>query len=556
METWRQVYDPFGNTTLSTIAAAIPVVILLGLIASGKVKAHIAALIALVAALAVAVFLFRMPSGLALRVIALGAVTGLFPIGWIILNVIFLYRLTVEKGWFQTLQQSIGGISTDRRLQLLLIAFSFGAFFEGASGFGTPVAVTGAILIGLGFSPLAASGLSLIANTAPVAYGALGTPIQGLASVTGLDPYLLGAMVGRQLPFFSLIVPFWLIWAFAGWRGMIQIWPAILVCGVTFAVPQFLISNYVNPWIVDIGASIISMVCLVGFVRIWQPTELWTSPALRTRDESAATMPAPVPPARPATREEVIWSWVPWIILSIIVVIWGGQWFKNLVNPIFTWNYPVPGLHNAIIKTAPVASKDAPEAAVFAFTYLSYTGTGILIAAILAGVVMRFSPLRLLQAYGETLWVVRYSLITIVAMLAIGTLTRYSGIDATLGLAFAGTGVLYPFFGTLLGWLGVALTGSDTASNVLFGNLQRITSEKLGLSPILMAAANSSGGVMGKMIDAQSIVVASTATNWFGHEGTILRFVFWHSVVLACLVGGFIMLQAYVSPFTAMVIHP
>jgi lactate permease len=298
------------------------------------------------------------------------------------------------------------------------------------------------------------------------------------------------------------------------------------------------------------------MVCLVGFLRIWQPTELWTSPALRTRDESAATMPAPVPPARPATREEVIWSWVPWIILSVIVVIWGGQWFKNLVNPIFTWNYPVPGLHNAIIKTAPVVSKDAPEAAVFAFTYLSYTGTGILIAAILAGVVMRFSPLRLLQAYGETLWVVRYSLITIVAMLAIGTLTRYSGIDATLGLAFAGTGVLYPFFGTLLGWLGVALTGSDTASNVLFGNLQRITSEKLGLSPILMAAANSSGGVMGKMIDAQSIVVASTATNWFGHEGTILRFVFWHSVVLACLVGGFIMLQAYVSPFTAMVIHP
>jgi lactate permease len=556
METWRQVYDPFGNTTLSTIAAAIPVVILLGLIASGKVKAHIAALTALVAALAVAVFLFRMPGGLALRVTALGAVTGLFPIGWIILNVIFLYRLTVEKGWFQTLQQSIGGISTDRRLQLLLIAFSFGAFFEGASGFGTPVAVTGAILIGLGFSPLAASGLSLIANTAPVAYGALGTPIQGLASVTGLDPYLLGAMVGRQLPFFSLIVPFWLIWAFAGWRGMIQIWPAILVCGVTFAVPQFLISNYVNPWIVDIGASIISMVCLVGFLRIWQPTELWTSPALRTRDESAATMPAPIPPARPATREEVIWSWVPWIILSVIVVIWGGQWFKNLVNPIFTWNYPVPGLHNAIIKTAPVVSKDAPEAAVFAFTYLSYTGTGILIAAILAGVVMRFSPLRLLQAYGETLWVVRYSLITIVAMLAIGTLTRYSGIDATLGLAFAGTGVLYPFFGTLLGWLGVALTGSDTASNVLFGNLQRITSEKLGLSPILMAAANSSGGVMGKMIDAQSIVVASTATNWFGHEGTILRFVFWHSVVLACLVGGFIMLQAYVSPFTAMVIHP
>jgi len=554
METWRQVYDPFANPVLSTIAAAVPVITLLALIASGKVKAHLAAVIALVAAIVVAVVLFTMPSGLALRVTLLGAVTGLFPIGWIILNVMFLYRLTVEKGWFQTLQQSIGDITADRRLQLLLIAFSFGAFFEGASGFGTPVAVTGAILIGLGFSPLAASGLSLIANTAPVAYGALGTPIQGLASVTGLDPYLLGAMVGRQLPFFSLIVPFWLIWAFAGFRGMLQIWPAILVCGVSFAVPQFVISNYVNPWIVDIGASIVSMACLVGFLKLWQPIEIWASPALRTRDESAATMPPVSAPTRAAAREEVFQSWIPWIILSVVVVIWGGQWFKNLVNPIFTWNYTVPGLHNMIVKTAPVVSRDAPEPAVFAFTYLSYTGTGILIAAIIAGVVMRFSPQRLVSAYGETIWVLRYSLITIVAMLAIGTLTRYSGIDATLGLAFAGTGVLYPFFGTLLGWLGVALTGSDTASNVLFGNLQRITSEKLGLNPILMAAANSSGGVMGKMIDAQSIVVASTATNWFGHEGTILRFVFWHSIVLACLVGILVTLQAYVYPFTAMVV--
>jgi len=554
METWRQVYDPFANPVLSTIAAAVPVITLLALIASGKVKAHLAAVIALVAAIVVAVVLFTMPSGLALRVTLLGAVTGLFPIGWIILNVMFLYRLTVEKGWFQTLQQSIGDITADRRLQLLLIAFSFGAFFEGASGFGTPVAVTGAILIGLGFSPLAASGLSLIANTAPVAYGALGTPIQGLASVTGLDPYLLGAMVGRQLPFFSLIVPFWLIWAFAGFRGMLQIWPAILVCGISFAVPQFVISNYVNPWIVDIGASIVSMACLVGFLKLWQPIEIWASPALRTRDESAATMPPVSAPTRAAAREEVFQSWIPWIILSVVVVIWGGQWFKNLVNPIFTWNYTVPGLHNMIVKTAPVVSRDAPEPAVFAFTYLSYTGTGILIAAIIAGVVMRFSPQRLVSAYGETIWVLRYSLITIVAMLAIGTLTRYSGIDATLGLAFAGTGVLYPFFGTLLGWLGVALTGSDTASNVLFGNLQRITSEKLGLNPILMAAANSSGGVMGKMIDAQSIVVASTATNWFGHEGTILRFVFWHSIVLACLVGILVTLQAYVYPFTAMVV--
>src|SRR3954462_8391692 len=323
MEVWRQVYDPFGNAVLSTIAAAIPVVTLLVLIASGKVQAHVAALIALVVAIAIAVFFFTMPAGVASRASLFGAVTGLFPIGWIILNVIFLYRLTVEKGWFATLQQSIGGITADRRLQLLLIAFAFGAFFEGASGFGTPVAVTGAILMGLGFSPLAASGLSLIANTAPVAYGALGTPIAGLAQVTGYDPYMLGAMVGRQLPFFSVIVPFWLIWAFAGLRGMLQVWPAILVCGVSFAVPQFLISNYVNPWIVDVGASIFCMACLVGFLKVWHPAEIWTSPALRTHDTSASTMPPPAAPKAQASREEIIWSWMPWLILSIVVAIWG-----------------------------------------------------------------------------------------------------------------------------------------------------------------------------------------------------------------------------------------
>jgi lactate permease len=551
---WNQVYDPFDSAVLSTLAAALPVVSLLVLIASGKVKAHYAAVIALVVAILVAIFLFTMPAGLALRAAVLGAVAGFFPIGWIVLNVIFLYRLTVATGAFGTLSQAIGGVTRDRRLQLLLIAFSFGAFFEGASGFGTPVAVTGAILIGLGFSPLAASGLSLIANTAPVAYGALGTPIAGLASVTGLDPYLLGAMVGRQLPFFSLIVPFWLIWAFAGRRGMLKIWPAILVCGLSFAIPQFLISNFINPWIVDVGASLISMACLIGFLKIWQPKELWLSPALRTRDDSASSAP-PVAPAKTDTLSSaaVLRSLLPWIIVCVILLIWGTGWFKSLVNPIFTWNYPVGGLHNVVQKVPPVVAKPLPEAAVFAFTYISFTGSGMLLAAIISGFVMGFSPAKLVIEYGRTIKVCAYSLITISAMLAIGTLTRYSGIDATLGLAFAGAGVLYPFFGTLLGWLGVALTGSDTASNVLFGGLQKITAEQLGLSPILMSAANSSGGVMGKMIDAQSIVVASTATNWFGHEGSILRFVFFHSIALACLVGILVTLQAYV--FTGMIVH-
>jgi len=551
---WSQVYNPLGSELLSTLVAALPVVVLLALIASGKVKAHLAAVIALVVAILIAIFAFTMPTGHALRASVLGLVTGFFPIGWIVLNVIFLYRLCVEKGTFELLQRTIGGVTPDRRLQLLLIAFAFGAFFEGASGFGTPVAVTGAMLMGLGFSPLAAAGLSLIANTAPVAYGALGTPIQGLASVTGLDPYLLGAMVGRQLPIFSLIVPFWLIWAFAGWKGMKEVWPAILVTGVSFAIPQFLVSNFVNPWIVDVVASLVSMACLIGFLKIWQPKQLWLSPALRGRDDSVGTMPAQKVNNDPVTTAEMWRGLTPWIIVCAVLLIWGTGWFKALVNPIFTVSYTVEGLHNMIQKVPPVVAKPTAEGAIFAFTYLSYTGSGMLIAAIIAAFVMRFNPLRLLKAYAETIWTVRYSLITIAAMLAIGTLTRYSGIDATLGLAFAHAGFLYPFFGTLLGWLGVALTGSDTASNVLFGGLQKITAEQLGLSPILMGAANSSGGVMGKMIDAQSIVVASTATNWFGHEGSILRFVFWHSIALACLVGVYVMLQAYV--FTGMIIHP
>jgi lactate permease len=552
---WNQVYNPFNNTVLSTIAAAIPVVTLLVLIASGKVKAHIAAIIALIAANLIAIFIFTMPAGMSIRATLLGVVAGFFPIGWIVLNVIFLYRITVATGRFDLLQRAVGGVTEDRRLQLLLIAFSFGAFFEGASGFGTPVAVTGAVLIGLGFSPLAASGLSLIANTAPVAYGALGTPIQGLASVTGLDPYILGAMVGRQLPVFSLIVPFWVVWAFAGWKGMKDVWPAVLVTGVTFAVPQFVISNYINPWIVDIGASLISMGCLILFLRVWQPKQLWLSPALRGNDESAATMAPAKPMDKTPLTQAQLWSaLLPWIIVCIVMLVWGSGWFKTWANSIFTWNYPVPDLHNMINKVPPVAAKPTPEGAVFGFTYLSFTGTGMLFAAIISSVLMGFSPAKMIAEYGRTIKLCAISLITISAMLAIGTLTRLSGVDATLGLAFAATGVLYPFFGTLLGWLGVALTGSDTASNILFGNLQKITSEQLGLSSVLMGAANSSGGVMGKMIDAQSIVVASTATNWYGHEGTILRFVFKHSIALACLVGLFVMLQAYVYPFTAMVL--
>ena len=380
-------------------------------------------------------------------------------------------------------------------------------------------------------------------------------PITGLSQVTGLDPNILGAMVGRQLPLFSLIVPFWVVWAFAGWKAMKDIWPAILITGISFAVPQFVISNYINPWIVDIGASLISMGCLILFLKVWQPKVLWLSPALRGTDESMATMATAKPMDKtPLTQHELWTALLPWIIVCVVMLIWGNADFKGWANSHLFWKYPVPELNNMINVMPPVSAEPKPQGASFDFFYLSFTGTGMLIAAIIAGLLAGFSPLRLVQEYGRTLKLCAISLITISAMLAIGTLTRLSGVDATLGLAFAATGVLYPFFGTLLGWLGVALTGSDTSSNILFGNLQKITSQQLGISPILMAAANSSGGVMGKMIDAQSIVVASTATNWYGHEGTILRFVFKHSIALACLVGLFVMLQAYVYPFTEMVL--
>ncbi len=537
---WSQIYDPMRNVVLSTMVAALPVVVLLGSLAFLRLQAHIAALLGLASALLVATLAFGMPVSMAAATTVFGAAYGLIPIGWIVLNVIFLYQLTNERGLFAILRGSITTVTRDRRLQLLLVAFCFGAFFEGASGFGTPVAVTGAILIGLGFTPLQASGLSLIANTAPVAFGALGTPIIALQSVTDLDLKALSAAIGRQLPFFSMIIPFWLIWAFAGFRGMAAIWPAIFVAGVSFAIPQFLISNFHGPWLVDVAASVISLACVVTFLRFWQPRTLMLAetPSAGSAGESQRQ-------DKQYETADIVRAWVPWLILSVIVFVWGLPAMKTWLDSLSVVRIPVPGLHNLISRVPPVVPTPRPEGAIFILNWLSATGSGILLAAIIAGLVMRYSPIEMLRAYWRTLKLVRYSLLTISAMMAIGYVTRYAGLDATLGLAFARTGIVYPFFGTLLGWLGVALTGSDTASNVLFGSLQRITAEQLGLSPLLMAAANSSGGVMGKMIDAQSIVVASTATRWYGHEGEILRYVFFHSIALACLVGLLVMFQAY-----------
>ncbi|WP_313351488.1 L-lactate permease [Paracoccus sp. (in: a-proteobacteria)] len=549
---WSQIYDPFGNMVLSTIVAAIPVLVLLGAIGIFEIRAHIAALMGLIAALAVAIIGFGMPVTHAGMSAIYGAAYGLMPIGWIILNVIFLYQLTNEKGEFDVLRHSIRNISDDRRMQLLFIAFSFGAFFEGAAGFGTPVAVTAAMLMGLGFSPLSAAGLSLIANTAPVAFGALGTPVIALAAVTGLDLMDLSAMIGRQLPFFSVIVPFWLIWAFVGFRRMIEVWPALLVAGASFAIPQYLVSNFHGPWLVDIVAALVSMLCLAGFLRVWRPKNPitaaprdWSSDHVEAQSEDAA--------AAAVAGRSVMKAWLPWIILSVFVFLWGMPQMKVLLDSIFSVKIPVVGLDGLVQKVPPVAPEAHTEAAIFNFNILSMTGTGIFLSAIVAGFLLGYSPMGLLRMYGKTFWMIRFSLITIACMLALGYVTRYSGLDATMGLAFANTGWLYPFFGTLLGWLGVAVTGSDTASNVLFGGLQRVTAQQLNLNPVLMAAANSSGGVMGKMIDAQSIVVASTATKWYGHEGSILRFVFFHSIALAALVGCLVMAQAYLPPFTHMV---
>jgi lactate permease len=550
---FSQVYNPLNSTLLSALVAAIPVIVLLGAIAFLRMKAHVAALLGLIASLAVAMFVFGMPSRMAGVSAVFGAAYGLMPIGWIILNVIFLYQLTVEKGYFDLLKSSIGAVTRDRRLQLLLIAFSFGAFFEGAAGFGTPVAVTGAILIGLGFRPLAASGLSLIANTAPVAYGALGTPVIALAGVTGLDLFQLSSKIGQQLPWFSLIVPFWLILAFAGFRGMLGIWPAVLVAGVFFAVPQFLISNFHGPWLVDIVAAVVSMAALTLLLKIWHPKQLWLATerpgknsVIEAPEVEARIAQSEIDPPSHPSRSDAIKAWMPWIILCVCVFLWGVPQFKAFLDGLFGPKFPVAGLDKLVQKMPPVVAKPSPEAAVYSFSILSATGTGILLAAIVGGLVMGFSVGNLLRVYWRTLKLIRFSLLTIACMLALGYVTRYSGTDAAMGLAFAQTGIIYPFFGTLLGWLGVALTGSDTASNVLFGGLQKITAQQLGLNPVLMAAANSSGGVMGKMIDAQSIVVASTATRWYGHEGEILRFVFFHSIALASLVGILVMLQAYV----------
>jgi lactate permease len=538
--TWSQDYSPLGSIGASALVAALPVVVLLGLLAFWHVRAQFAALAGLVVAGTVAVTVYHMPAKLVFAAAGYGMVFGLFPIGWILVNALFIYNLAVETGQFDVLQRQVAGVSGDRRIQALLIAFSFGAFIEGAAGFGAPVAISGALLIGLGFRPLEAAKLALIGNTAPVAFGSLGTPLITLAKITELDLQQLSAMVGRQLPVFSLIVPFWLVVAQSGWRGMRGVWPACLVTGASFALSQFLISNLHGPWLVDIVSALTAMGSLVVLMRFWSPAESQPTVASAQKSGQAHAVSGPA------------WkAWLPWIFLSVSVFTWGLPAVKSALNGWASPSFPVPYLHKAVLRMPPVVAAPEAEPAVFAFNFLSAAGTALALAGMAAGICLGLSPAKIAAVYGRTVWRVRTSLLTIALMLALGFTTRFSGTDTTVGLAMAGTGWLFPFFSPIIGWLGVALTGSDTASNVLFGNLQKVSAGQLGLSPVLMAASNSSGGVMGKMIDAQSIVVASVATG--GHKdspdaGTVLRAVFWHSVALAVLVGFLVMAQAYLWP--------
>lgn len=538
--TWTQNYTPLLDSLVaSTLVALAPVVILLGLLAFCHVRAHWAALSGLLAVLIAALFIYHMPVEMAVAASIYGALYGILPIGWIVLNVVFLYEITVKTGQFEILKESITHLSADRRIQALLIAFSFGAFIEGAAGFGAPVAISAAMLIGIGFHPLLAASLALMGNTAPVAFGSLGTPIIALAEVTGLPLQQLSAMTGRQLPLFSFLVPFWLVAAMAGWRSMLQIWPACFVGGATFGLLQYFVSNHHGPWLVDTASSLASMGSILLLLRFWKPKTIW-----RFAGESDATStgaPRPSPGA-------LFRAWSPWIILTVVVFVWALPATKAFLNHLWMVKVDVPFLHNAVMKAPPLVIEPRPESAVYTFNLLSATGTAPFLAAILSGLCLGVGLTRLFGIYVRTIWRVRWSLLTISGMLSLAFTSRYAGLDSTLGLAFASTGVLFPFFSPLLGWMGVALTGSDTASNVLFGNLQQITAGQVGISPVLAAAANSTGGVMGKMIDAQSIVVAGVATGQQGGEGVILRKVFWHSLSLAVLVGVYVLVQAYVFP--------
>jgi lactate permease len=557
--TWTQVYDPAGHWWLSTLIAALPIIVLLGLLAGLRVRAHFCAIAGAATAVAVAIIAFKMPAVLAVSSFFYGSAFGLLKIVWIVIAAVFLYDISVATGQFEIMKQSVAAITPDRRLQLLLVAFCFGAFIEGCAGFGAPVAIAGAFMIGLGFKPFQAAVLNLIANTSPVAWGAIGTPVHTLAAVTSLNESDLNAMIGRILPITALIVPVWLVRTMVSWKETIEVLPAILVVGTSFAATQWFWANHMDSNLVDISAGVVSLAATLLFLRVWRPKRIW-----RFADEPAVDLSSARTSIKHYSAQQIARAWMPFAILSVFVLCWGLPSIKTALNQATTpafkvvmadgrprpgppgWDWPF--LHGKVSRTAPVVAKPVPEAARFDFNWLTATGTGCFLAAILAGPLLGLGLTRIFSIFGRTLVRLRFAIIAMTCMLGIGYVTRYSGMDAVLGLAFTRTGWLFPFFGTYIGWLGVALTGSDTSSNALFGSLQKITAQQLNLSPILMCATNSAGGVMGKMVDAQSICIATAATNQVGNEGSIFRFVFWHSVALAAIVGFIVMVYAYVLP--------
>jgi lactate permease len=548
--TWTQVYDPFGHWWLSTLVAAIPILVLLTLLAGFKVRPHLCAMAGAAAAVIIAIAAFGMPPRLAVISFLYGGAFGFLKIVWIVIAAVFLYDISVDTGQFEIMKQSIAAITPDRRLQVLLVAFAFGAFLEGAAGFGAPVAIAGAFMIGLGFRPFQAAVLNLIANTAPVAWGAIGTPVHTLAAVTALPESDLSAMVGRILPWTAVIVPFWLVRTFVSWSETFEVFPAILVVGISFAGVQYFWSNHVDSNLVDIAAGIASIIATLLFLRVWQPKRIWRFEDERGEDAAKVKRGEF---AVVHTPGQLAKAWMPFALLSMFVLLWGLPTIKaamgKYTTPAFkTGGWAVPYLHQAVFRAQPVVMKPSAENAKFDLNWLTATGTGCFFAAVIAGLLLGLKPGRIFKIFGGTMYRLRFAIIAMACMLGLGYVTRYSGMDAVLGLAFTRTGWFFPFFGAYIGWLGVALTGSDTASNALFGGLQRITAQQLNLSPILMCATNSAGGVMGKMIDAQSICIATAATNQVGNEGSIFRFVFWHSVALAAIIGVIVMLYAYVFP--------
>jgi len=536
---WQHNYTPLhGSLFLSAAVAALPILTLLLLLGVLRKPAWISALSGLATTALVALLLYGMPVKHVLAATTFGAAFGLFPIGWIVIGAVFLYRITVVTGKFEVIKYSLGNLTQDRRLQALLIAFAFGAFLEGAAGFGTPVAVAAAMLAGLGFSPFYAAALCLLANTAPVAFGSIGIPAITLAGITGLPLDKISSAIGRICAPVSLFVPGYIVVVMGGFSALARVFPAALVCGVAFAGMQFTVSNFVGPQLTDLIASLTAMAALVGLFLVWKPKD---------EDRPPQTAATPVGAIR-YTGGEILHAWSPYLLLVVIVLLWGWKPMQGPLNSVsltFQWL----GLHNQIARIPPVTSKITPYAAIFNLNWLSAAGTSCLIACLLSAIVLRISPLRLLKIFADTMRQLAFALVTLAAVLGLAYLMNYCGATGTLGLAFAATGASFPFFGAILGWLGVFLTGSDTSANALFGNLQVITATKLNLNPVLMAAANSSGGVMGKMISLSSIAVAAAATGMEpDQEAKLFRFTLKHSILMASAIGVVVLFYAYVAP--------